>query len=160
MDPSTADIQPQEAPAFYTVISYPAHSMPDAYRNLVYSTWLRSLRFGNEYFKLISSDAYYSNYDVYIKSLTNRPNSTLKLAVLSDNHDVVLGWSLTEGTTLHYVHVQKDVRKNGIARSLMPANINTITHLTTVGATIWASHCISKPSDTSNKPVVIFNPFQ
>ena len=133
----------------YSVISFPGDSLPEAYRNMIYSKWLRSLRYGNDYFKLIDSASYYSSYQKYIELLLSKPNCTVRLAVLSDNHDVVLGFCVHRDTVLDYCHVQKDFRKQGIGMSLLPPAFDTITHVTYIGMSIWAS----------KYPSVKLNPF-
>jgi hypothetical protein len=107
---------------------------------MIYSRWLRSLRYGNDYFKLINAKEYYETYQKYIETLLSRPNCILRIAALSDDHDVVLGWSLTENDILHYVHVQHDYRNKSIGKKLVPCEINTITHVTKTGLAIWNKH--------------------
>lgn len=133
----------------YSIISYPAAQLPKTYHSMVFSKWLRSLRHGNEYFKLIDSNAYFAVYQKYIEVLLSRPNTIIKIAVLTNEPDTALGFSVVEGFTLHYVHVHKDNRKAGIAMSLIPKNIEYTTHLTKDGMSLWASKF----------PKVIFNPF-
>lgn len=139
----------QVGSAAYKILSYPGNSIPAAYRNLVFSKWLRQLRFGNEYFKLIAPSAYYKMYHLYIEVLLQRPQVMVHFAVLADAPDVVLGWSAVEPSTLHFVYVHRDQRKQGIARSLVPFAPTTITHLTNTGMSIW----------TSKFPTAVFNPF-
>lgn len=59
------------------------------------------------------------------------------LAVLTDDTDVVLGWSVYEGSILHFVFVKRDARKQGIGTELIPKNAEVITHLTKSGKAIW-----------------------
>lgn len=119
------------------------------YKALVFSRFLRSLRFGNDYFKMIDSDPYYEIYHKYLSVLLNRPQTRVKLAVLSDDHENVLGFAITEPKKLHYCHVYKDYRRSGIAKTLCQESFEIITHITNVGASIW-----------NNKfPKVRFNPF-
>ena len=127
--------------ATYTVIEFEGPRLPDAYKNMIYSKWLRSLRYGNDYFRIIRSDAYYEAYQRLVKTLTASPDAIIRLAVLSDDHDVVLGWScIRRAHILDYVHVQRDQRNQGIANSLVPIkDITTITHLTNTAASIWGS---------------------
>lgn len=136
----------------YTILTFSGSSLPDSYKNLVYSKWLRSLRFGNDYFKLIDSDSYYSTYHSYIGSVLSRPTTIVRLAVLTEDKDVVFGFSIAEDQqeVLHYVHVHKDTRKQGIATSLLPKQWSVITHITKTAMSIWQSK-YSK---------VIFNPFK
>lgn len=127
----------QEIASSYSVISYPGTSLPDTYQNLIFSKWLRSLRYGNDYYKLIDQDAYFIAYHAYISKLLAQPDAIVRLAVLTDDPDVVLGFSVTRGTTLDYVHVHKDFRKQGIGTTLVPKDIHSITHLTKIGMAIW-----------------------
>ncbi len=134
----------------YSVISFPASKLPDAYQNFVRSKWKRTLRHGNDYFKLSDSDAFFSNYERFINFLFARPNSVIRLAVLTEDPDVILGFSLIERDALHYVYVQHEQRNRGIGRSLVPVKINVITHLTKAGMSIWQNKL----------PDAIFNPFR
>lgn len=138
------------AQSSYSVILYPAAQVPVQYINLILSKWMRTLRHGNEYFKLTESDSFYQNYRRYILSLLNRPQSVVRLAVLSDDHDVCLGWSLIEGDVLHYIFVQHEHRNQGIGRSLVPVKINYITHVTKAGLSAW----------NKKLPAAAFDPFK
>ena len=116
---------------------------------MVLAKWMRTLRFGNDLFRLIDSDSYFSSYQEYIKGLLKRPQCIVRLALLSSDPDVCLGFSVSEPGALHYVWVQKDVRKAGIASALMQLPFSSITHLTNAGMTIWSK----------KYPNVKFNPF-
>lgn len=133
----------------YSVIAFPASLVPAQYLNFIKAKWKRSLKYGNEYFKLAESDAYFEAYEVYISALLARPKSVIRLAVLSDDKDVCLGWSLIEGGVLHYVFVQHEHRNQGIGKSLVPTPIHTITHLTKSGMNAWHNKL----------PEAKFNPF-
>jgi len=126
-----------EMTSTYSIIVYSARTLPDQYRNMIYAKWLRSLRHGNEYFRLIDSDDFYLTYHRYISNLMQMPAATVRLAVLSDDRDVVLGFSITRGNILDYVHVHKDHRLCQIGTHLTPCGIDTITHLTKTAMTIW-----------------------
>jgi GNAT superfamily N-acetyltransferase len=134
------DREANEDQASYTVIVYQGGDIPHRYQSLVYSKWMRSLRYGNDYYRLIDKDAYFSTYEKIITALLHNRSAVLRLAVLSDDRDVVLGWSIVRTRTiLDYVHVQKDFRKKGIATALVPKDVDTITHATHVAISIWAS---------------------
>jgi GNAT superfamily N-acetyltransferase len=135
--------------ASYKVIRFSGPLLPARYQNMVFSKWLRSLRFGNDYFKLIESAAYYSSYHRYLEAILASTDSTVALAVLVDDVDVVLGFAVYRGPVLDYVHVQRDYRRNGIARALVSHPLLAITHITKPGMAIWAA----KLKD------VVFNPF-
>ncbi len=123
----------------YKIVSYHGNRVPEAYQNLIFSKWLRSLRYGNDYYKLIEVGAYYRTYHHYLALVLQNPSAVVNLAVLSDDPDVVLGFSVSRGNILDYVHVQKDMRKLGIGTKLVPKEIDTVTHLTKTGLTIWGS---------------------
>lgn len=144
-------IQPEtvKPEASIEIVKYPGQRLPGTYIGLVYSRWLRSLRYGNDYFRLISSMDYYESYNRYISTVLARPDTIVRLATLAVDRDCVLGFSVARGQILEYVHVHKDQRLQGIARSLVPKNIEVVTHLTRTGLTIWANKC----------PGWSFNPF-
>lgn len=133
----------------YSILAFPAARFPVEYSSFVKAKWKRDLRRGNDYFKLVHPDVFFQAYEKYINHLLNRPNAVLRLAVLTDTPDVVLGFSLIEGDRLHYVFVQGEQRNRGIGRSLVPVPINSISHLTRIGISAW-QHAL---------PKAIFNPF-
>lgn len=149
METRPAEVQ-VEKKATYSVIPYLASEMPETYRNMILAKWLRTLRFGNDFFRLIDSNSYFSNYQKYIKALLSRPQCIVRLAVLTDDPDVCLGFSVSEPGVLHYVWVHKDNRKIGVARSLLQFPFLFVTHLTSVGMSIW----------NKKFPTVQFNPFK
>lgn len=111
----------------------------------IFSTWLKGLYHGNEFFSLINKEAYFSNYHAVVTQILMR--STVQVACLIEDPDVVLGYSVSKGGTLHWVFVKKAWRKLGIAKMLVPASIDTVTHLTKIGQSL-------------RKPGWAFNPFQ
>lgn len=124
--------------ASYRILSFRSCA-PKEYEGFVYAGWLNSLRFGNDMFKLMDGDTYYAAYKIYIESVLKRPASRLRIAVLTDDEDVALGWAVDEGKTLHYMYVPKDYRKKGIGASLLSPSITTISHITKIGLSIWVN---------------------
>ena len=133
----------------YKVIAYKGEKLPEQYRALVYSKWLRSLRYGNDYFRLIDSRSYFKVYHLFISKLLSQSDSVVHLAVLGDDYDVVLGFSVSRNNLLDYVHVHKDYRRTGIGTSLVPAGIDFITHITRQGMSFWNNRLKD----------AVFNPF-
>ena len=127
----------------YEVIGMHGAELPPELKNLVRSRWMRSLRYGNDDFKLMVPESFYRSYDAFISTILAKPATWVRLAVLADDPDVVLGFAVCRssaaGEILDYVHVHKDQRLQGIAKRLMPAGVHTITHLTRTGLTIWGS---------------------
>lgn len=121
----------------------------EPYKAMIYSDWLNSLRYLNDWFNLIDQNAYFKTYHQVIEALLNRSNSQVRLAVLSDELDNCLGWSMSEDTTLHYLFVKRDFRRHGIGKSLLPAKVEFISHLTKTGKSLWQAKL----------PEAHFNPF-
>lgn len=122
----------------YKIIVYKTLELPQEYHNLIIAPFLNSLRYGNDLFKLIDKQAYFTSYSKYIQLLLQRPNAQVKLAILSDR--TVIGWSMVEKNIVHYVWVKKEVRRNGVGRSLLPKEFDTITHVTNKAIGIWVNY--------------------
>ncbi len=125
----------------YKIVARPGASLVGELKNLVRARWMRSLRYGNDYFRLMIPESFYASYQRFIDQILAHPFCVVAFAVLVDDHDVVLGFAVSRGHILDYVHVHKDQRRQGIARRLVPAGDLTITHLTRTGLTIWGSKC-------------------
>ena len=88
-------------------------------KNLIYATWLRSYEASSLAAKHVPRDVFFSEHHKVLDGIFRR-GATVKLAVLPDEPDVVLGWSVTEGAALvHYVYVKPAFRKHGIATQLL-----------------------------------------
>lgn len=131
--------QSQGVMSTYTVMAFSAHDLPKEYFPLIYSAWVKSLRHGNDFFKLIDPAAYYPVYRTHVENTLRRVNSMVRLAVITEDRDVVLGFSVSHGNVLDYVYVQKDQRRMGIGANLVPHGIETISHLTKTGLNIWGN---------------------
>jgi len=151
------DAGASEKQASYVVKNWYGDGVEGELRNLVYSKWKRSYRVGNDYIKLANQESFFRAYDQYISQILNRINTIVRFAVLSDAPDVVLGFAVVERLNgaprpncLHYVHVHKYQRHQGIARKLIgePKDIYCFTHLTRIGLQLW-----------SKIPDAIFDPF-
>lgn len=135
----------------YSVVAYPATLLPEQYRSMIFAKWLRSLRSGNPLFKNIDTKAFFDQYHQYLQNLLNKPSSVIRIAVLTETPDVVLGFSVTREDVLDYIWVYKDHRRMGIATKLFPKSITTITHLTLTAIDIWRNNIKYKK--------LKFNPF-
>ncbi len=115
----------------------------EQYKPLVLATWLRGLRHGSDFFELTDPKTYYSVYSKTILGLLKRPEARARLAVLSDEPDTVIGYSVYESKTLHFIYVRKggkkeeSGRRHGIGTALYPAGVEVFTHLTKIGKAIW-----------------------
>lgn len=128
----------------------------DQYKALILATWLRNLRHGCDFFSIVEPKAFFDTYSKIITGLLKRPDCTVRLAVLSDDADTVVGWCVYEGKVLHFVYVKAGekgatARKQGVAKSLLPKGIEVTTHMTRMGQSIWKRN--------TNYKHIIFNPF-
>lgn len=118
------------------ILKYP-QDCPVEFIPYVFAKFKRSLRHGNDYFSLMDQESFSKAYDEYISSLIAR--SVLRLAHLKSDMDNLLGFSIVEGSTLHYVFVQAEFRRIGIGKLLVPEKIERLTHLTKMGMMLWSS---------------------
>lgn len=121
----------------YSIICYKGGDLPQRFHSLIYSKWKRSNRHGNDWWKLVAYEAYYPAYERYIDVLLSKPGSIVRLAVLSNDKDNVLGFSVCRENVLDYIYVHKDHRKQGIGTSLFPYGTTIFTHLTYTARFIW-----------------------
>jgi len=126
-----------EPESSYTVLEFKGADVPAQYHNVILSNWLRTLRFGNPVFSQIDSFVFYKNYEINLKRNLRDADCIVKLAVLADDPDIVLGFSAHRKNILDYICVKRDMRRQGIAKSLLPAGIDTFTHYTRTGGLIW-----------------------
>ena len=144
---------PQDAQSTFKIISFKGSELPANYTGVILARWLRSFYRLNDYFKLADPEAYFREYERFIKAIIARPNVVIKLAALSEDIDVVFGWGVSEGSVLHYVHVQEPYRNQKMSYDLMPEHVDVITHMTKH----WIK-CFSK-SPKNKLHHVKFNPF-
>lgn len=117
----------------YIVRTFRGAELPDQYRGLVFSRWLLSYKWGNDFMRMAQRKGYFPAYRSYVARLINDPECVIRIAVLADDHDVALGFSVCRATCLDYVHVHKDHRLQGIATKLIPADIKVFSHATKDG---------------------------
>jgi hypothetical protein len=117
-------------------------------KNFILATWLRGLRYGNDWFEAIDPDFYFKHYNAVLEHILTRPDAAIMVACLKDDPEVILGYSVFSGTRLDWVFVKKNWRAIGIAKSLIPPNIEVVSHLTRTGVSLLRK-----------SPSVKFNPF-
>lgn len=114
----------------------------------IYATFLRGLYYGDESFKRVDKDLFMENYHYILDHMLHIEGINIKMCVLSEDPEVILGYAVYKGPRLDWVFVKKAWRKIGIAKSLVPSDITTVSHLTTVGEAILKT-----------RPTIKFNPF-
>lgn len=129
--------------------------------HFILATWLKSLYYGNEapkknsgvcepcyeemrtQFKVIQNwiqempaNVYYKNYGKIIEGILKKPTTTIHIAALQEDEDVILGYSIQEPGILHYMYIKEVWRHIGLANKLLPKQLTTYTHLTKMGKSI------------------------
>ncbi len=116
-------------------------------RNLIISTFLLGLYYGDSWFSEIEKKTFMEHYNKVINYLIDSPKTSIKVACLKEDANTVLGYAMMSGPNLHWVFVKKNWRGIGIAKDLVPSSITTVTHLTKTGLSII------------KKKALAFNPF-
>lgn len=86
--------------------------------SFVYATWLRSYRHSSAFAKKITDRVFYLAHHAAIERILAR-GATVLVCTPADSPEVILGYAVTEGTTLHFVYVKKPFRRLGIASGLL-----------------------------------------
>lgn len=131
-------MQESDKLAKYDLVAFRAGNMDDA--SFIFSTWLKGLRFGNDWYGLIESKAYFAAQHKVIEAILSKPNVTVKVACLKDDPGVILGYAVFAGPRLDWVHVKKSWRKIGLMKDLVPQNITSVSHVTDIGRSILKRH--------------------
>jgi len=135
-------VDPLPAPT-YSVISYSSSELPKNYEGYLFSHWLNNQRYKNPTFKSMPehlNKEFYAQYHIFIEKLLAKPDSLTKLAVASDDHDIVYGFSVSREDVLDYIYVGRDFRRSGIGTSLMPPKVSIFTNITTIAIDIWQNN--------------------
>ena len=110
------------------------------YEAFVCANWRQSLRKYNEIFKAIEDhQAYDREYSAFIKKLIEKPGCTIRVAVLTEDPEIILGFSSKREDVLDYVFVRHEQRGQKISNALITPNITTFTHMTKMWLPIWQS---------------------
>jgi GNAT superfamily N-acetyltransferase len=101
--------------------------------SFVYSTWLRVLRTGNTWFGEIDRKHYYSHYKIVLSRILSQ--SEVRMLCLKVDPDIIIGYLVCQGPTLHWVYVKPGWRGIGVAKHLINGDVfSHCTHLTQAGA--------------------------
>jgi len=134
-----------------TVKIRPAVSSDTAF---IFKSWLMGQYHGNrpakgvkqdprypiDYLGSIDQDTFMKEYHSFIELQLSRKGVNIQVACLSTDPDVVLGYSVSCGSTLIWVHVKPDWRNIGIGRDLIPKDIKEVSNLTRTGDAIRRKH--------------------
>lgn len=119
-------------------------------KNFILATWLRGLKYGNDWFNLIPSEIYFKTYQSILTKVLESSKISIKVACLKDDHDVILGYAVMnkDHTAVHWVFSKSAWRGIGIMKTLVPSTVLYATHITKVGLSLLKKN-----------PNIAFNPF-
>lgn len=107
----------------------------DSDRAFIFSTFLRGLYFGSEFFSQIDSKVFFQNYQSVVEKVLER--AEVRIACLEEDPDVVLGYMVLLGEAIVFAYTKAEFRQLGIQKKLLGHNpVATVTHLTKVGNAI------------------------
>lgn len=106
--------------------------------SFIMATFLRGLYYGDSWFSLIPKNIFMETYSKVAEALIKAPTTSIQIACLKEDKDVILGYSLlsSDFQTIIWVQVKKEWRNVGIAKALVPARPVAVSHLTKVGKTL------------------------
>lgn len=121
--------------------------------NFIKATMLKGLYYGNEFFRQMKQDTFFKVYGEHVGNLL--ANSTVLVACLAEDPDVILGYAIVDEPALHYIFVKEAWRGKGIATMLVQnLTLDVVTHLTTVGNTVRIKKLLEfNPFYEKEKPV-------
>lgn len=106
--------------------------------DFIYSTFLRNLYYGSEFWKLVPQANFVKQYRPYLEKILATPETETTVLCLKEDEDVIIGYCIaTQPNILHFVYVKKDWRQQGLSRLMLPSNLEKITHLTWLGRKIY-----------------------
>ena len=94
----------------------------------IMDTWLKTLRDKNDFFRAIDRETYLSVYPKVVHKLVH--NCITTIAALKEEDDVLIGYSCSDRTTLHWVFVKNQWRGLGIMKDLLHQDIKFVSHYT------------------------------
>lgn len=118
-------------------------------RRFILATFLRGLYYGGSVFSNMPKPLFMKYYHTIGEKFLDEYAPYIRVACLKDDKDVILGYSVLNKdlTVLHWLFTKKSWRKIGIAKSLVPPTVTTVSHLTDTGLSI------------TKQKGLIFNPF-
>ncbi len=121
---------------------------PETDKAFVLSTILKGLYYGDSWFSLIPKDIFMQNYHPFLEKLLFSPGVDVNVACLIEDPDVIIGYSATTNSVLHWIFVKKSWRGIGVAKILLPEKTSSVSHLTDLGRKLLPK-----------LPGAVFNPF-
>lgn len=118
--------------------------------NLVFSTALSGLYYGDSWFSKIKKSIFVNHYRKILQGILSKPSTQVRVACIHDDPNEVKGYAIlvNHAKALMWIYVKPNWRKNGIAKALVPETVTEVTNLTALGSILIKKY-----------PQLSFNPF-
>lgn len=121
--------------------------------NFIYSTFLRGLYHGNDYFGSMDSDAFFASKKEEITAILCKPDVSVRVACAADDRELILGYviaQIADESSVVWVWVRPAMRQRGIAKQLCHG-----LRISSVGNMTKMIEGIVKKKDWKFCPVVV-----
>lgn len=98
-------------------------------QNFIFATWLRSYKHSSQFARRVPDRLFYKFHQAAIARILGRGAETL-VCTPPGEPELILGYSVREGVTLHFVYVKKPFRRRGIGLALLRPAPELFTHWT------------------------------
>lgn len=116
---------------------YSVRPAKESDKAFIYSTFLRGVYYGHPFFTAIEKSAFFAHYPRVLDKLLSVAD--VQVLCLSEDQDLILGFSITRPNIIDYVFVKPAWRKQGLAKLLLPGTYEYVTHITRPGEAIAKS---------------------
>ncbi len=117
--------------------------------NFIYSTWIAGLYHGTDWLKMIEEESFVKRYRQSLKKLLIKETIRIYVSCLKEDKDVILSYAAIEykdpEVILHWIFTRPAWRRVGLAKKLLPGEINVVTHMTKIGKSIKPKKWIYEP---------------
>lgn len=111
----------------------------------IYASWIKGVFYSDGKHRRAHIADFYKYYHDIISKIIESPIAKITIACLQDDDDIILGYSVSEPQTLHWVYVKPAWRGIGLCQDLVPQDTATVTHMTYMGFKVKPNHVEFKP---------------
>lgn len=111
--------------------------------SLIYDSWKKQVWFENHKKDEYIDPVFSRKLTKKIKSILESNTSRIRMACLKDDPNHIVGYSVMSSSTIEFVYVKIDFRKQGIATILVKGFMNSVEPSTKIGAAIAKTHDIT-----------------
>lgn len=119
--------------------------------NLIFSSLLSGLYYGDSWFSKIKKSIFIPSYRNVLRGVLMKATTSVRVACIKGDEDEVKGYAIfvNNEQSLFWIYVKPNWRKQGIAKALVPDDLKEVSNLTHVGEILMKKKF----------PNAVFNPF-